>query len=169
MNNPNNTQAHPVSVNRREFLRSSAAAAALFTAPNIIRAQGANKRIGIGFIGGGNRSKAHMRMLSSLKEAGEAIELVAVCDTYKPRRESRQEEFNIIRTYATCEELLQDPNVDAVVIATPDHHHAPQAIKAVSMSIVKSRFPTGGSLTRQRSWLRWSQHLTLFSSWAHRQ
>ena len=131
MNNQNIPSVHPVSPTRRGFLRNSLGAAAILSAPNLIRAQGANERIGIGFIGAGNRATAHMRMVKTLKEAGEAVELVAVCDSYRPRRDLKKEQFNILRSYGSVEELLQDPNVDAVVIATPDHHHAPQAIKAI--------------------------------------
>ncbi len=119
--------------NRREFLRKSIGTAAILSAPAILSAQakGSNQRIGIGFIGAGGRSTGHMRMLKQLKEAGEAVDLVAVCDIYRPRGDDKASRFKIARIYETCEELLDDPDVDAVVISTPDHHHAPQAIKAI--------------------------------------
>jgi predicted dehydrogenase len=118
-------------LNRRTFLRTAAAGA--LAAPYIARGQvlGANDRIGVGFIGAGGRSGAHMGMVKHLKEAGEAVDHVAVCDIYRPRREKKKQQFGMARDYADHRDLLADKDVDIVCIATPDHHHGYQALDAL--------------------------------------
>jgi predicted dehydrogenase len=96
------------------------------------RAQAATERLGVGFIGAGGRAGAHMAMVKHLRDnEGVAVDLVAVCDVYRPRRDQRQREFGMARTYADYRELLADRDVDLVCIATPDHHHGHQALAAV--------------------------------------
>ena len=119
---------------RRSFLRTAGAVAgAAALAPSVTvladEAKGANERVGVGFIGVGGRCRAHMAIVRKLKEQGRA-EPVAVCDVYGPRvREAAEKTGGKI--YRDYRELLADPKVDAVCIATPDRHHAPQAIEAV--------------------------------------
>src|SRR5208337_373903 len=55
---------------------------------------------------------------------------VAVCDVYGPRVEEAARTTGG-KPYRRHHELLADPRVDAVCIATPDRHHAPQAIDAL--------------------------------------
>jgi len=118
-------------MSRRAVLRAMVAGA---TAPWVARGRvrGANGTIGVGFIGAGSRASAHMGMVRHLNEQGEAVELVAVCDVYRPRREEMARKFGIPRVYPTHHELLQDPDVDVVCIATPDHHHGYQALDAMA-------------------------------------
>jgi predicted dehydrogenase len=119
-------------VSRRQFLKRSAGAAvgATLTAASYSRAAGANDTIGVGFIGCGGRGGAHMSYVSQLKQGGEAVELVAVSDLYRPRAESAGRRTGG-KVYLDHRELLADPNVDVVCIATPDHHHGYQVIDAV--------------------------------------
>jgi predicted dehydrogenase len=120
---------------RREFLRKSAAgaaAASLFYSTFTIADEsikGANERIGVGFIGTGGRWHAHCDICMKLKEQGR-VEPVAVCDVYAPRVKEAAEKTGG-KIYRNHRELLADPKVDAVCIATPDRLHAPQAIDAV--------------------------------------
>jgi len=122
--------------NRRRFLQTAGAAAgtaAVFAPQFDILAQetqGANSRIGVGFIGVGGRAGAHMGIVQKLQKQGMA-EPVAVCDVYRPRLEAAAKRLGGVKTYDTHEELLKDPAVDVVCIATPDRLHAPQAIDAL--------------------------------------
>jgi len=123
---------------RREFLRGAAAttaavAASMFPAPRVLAegAKGANERIGVGFIGTGGRSHEHMRIVDEFKKRGVA-EPVAVCDVYRPRLEAASENTGGTKKYMKHEDLLADPAVDVVCIATPDRLHAPQAIDALN-------------------------------------
>jgi predicted dehydrogenase len=120
---------------RREFLRQAGAAAAgaalAGALPRIARAAEANERLGIGFIGSGGRAGAHMQVTHWLKEnAKYPVDLVAVCDAYRPRMQRAAEAYGMKGTM-DHRDLLKDPNVDVVCIATPDHVHAPQAIDAL--------------------------------------
>ncbi|MDR3182036.1 MAG: Gfo/Idh/MocA family oxidoreductase [Planctomycetaceae bacterium] len=119
---------------RRQFLQTSAlAAVTAAAAPYIVaqEAKGANDRIGIGFIGTGGRCGAHLGIINSFKQKGIA-QPVAVCDVYRPRLIAASQKTGNTKMYDAHEELLADKNVDVVCIASPDHHHAYQAIDAVN-------------------------------------
>jgi predicted dehydrogenase len=122
-------------VARRDFLKGAgvlvAGAAAFQPGPSIAAesTQGANDRPGVGFVGTGGRCGEHINIVNQLKQQGRC-QPVAVCDVYGPRVEAaaKQTGGKIYRDYR---QLLADPRVDIVCIATPDRHHAPQAIEAV--------------------------------------
>ena len=118
---------------RRQFIRRAGATTAAVTVAGAAtrRVLGANDRIGVGFIGCGGRSGAHFKTVHWLKTQGkEAVEIVAVCDVYRPRMAKRAEAYGG-KAYMDYRELLADANVDVVCISTPDHHHGYQAIDAV--------------------------------------
>jgi len=118
---------------RREFLQGAATAAAGGALLTVLsdRARGANERLGVGFIGCGGRAGSHMGMVKHLKEQQSyPVDLIAFCDVYRPRME-RAAKAHGGKGYMDHRELLADPKVDVVCIATPDHIHAPQAIDAV--------------------------------------
>ncbi len=118
------------SATRRDFLRQAAAAAAaagMVPAP----ARAGSDRLGVGIIGAGGRANSHVGMLQKLQKAGESIDIVAVYDTYRPRAERMAKRCGEPRIYTKYRELLADPAVQVVLVATPDHHHGVQAIDAV--------------------------------------
>ncbi len=131
-------------VNRRDFLSSSASAAVVATAatnlfgvPASARAAGANERIRIGFIGPGGRGfGAHVKTLAQLANEGQNIELAAVCDVYELHRD-RAADFIQSKTgtkaakYVDYREMLENEDLDAVCIGTPDHWHAKQTIDSL--------------------------------------
>lgn len=119
---------------RRRFLKAASAAAGLAATgrPLVIlgeEAQGANDRIGVGHIGCGDRGGYHLHVVKALESEGLA-KSVAVCDVYGPRLRAAAQ-FTGGAAYRDYRELLDDPRVDAVCIATPDRHHAPQALEAI--------------------------------------
>jgi len=122
---------------RRSFLKASAGAGAVaatsFPSPHVMAetAKGANERIGVGFIGVGGRSGAHQRIVQGFQNEG-VTQPVAVCDVYRPRLQAASKRLGNAKMYDEHERLLDDPNVDVVCIATPDAHHAPQAIDALN-------------------------------------
>ncbi|MFV1968476.1 MAG: Gfo/Idh/MocA family protein [Pirellulaceae bacterium] len=119
---------------RRGFLRTAVATGAVALSPSLkVVAQpnsSTKKPIGVGFIGCGGRAGAHMKIVRKLQEEGIASP-VAVCDVYRPRLQAASKKLGGVKTYDTHEELLEDPRVDVVCIATPDRLHAPQAIDAI--------------------------------------
>jgi len=129
---------------RREFLKSSLAApTAALMLPTFIShpVSGANapgKLINIGVIGTGRISRDH-DMPGVLRHDKEA-RIIAVCDLDSNRvQEGKQfvegqyakKGISIdVRTYGDYREMLQNKDLDAIVICTPDHWHAKPAIDA---------------------------------------
>ena len=89
---------------------------------------GANDRIGVALIGCGMRGRGLVAHLPQI----EGAELRAVSDAYTPRMEQAafQSETEV-RASADYRRLLDSPDVDAVVIATPDHWHVPMTLEAL--------------------------------------
>ncbi len=119
---------------RREFLGTAATGAVASTvaglAPSLLRARGANDRIGVGLVGVGGRGMYHVRTIQQMIYEGEKLEFVAVNDAYGPRLEAAVGKTKA-RPFMHHQDLLADKNVDVVCIATPDRLHVPQAIDAI--------------------------------------
>ena len=131
---------------RRTFLKTTAAGAAgAFMFPAIVPssvfgAAAPSNRINIGAIGCGRISRGH-DMPGAWKDA--AVRIIAVCDVDSKRLDDAKElvsahytkklgkPFTDVRAYASHQELLANKDIDAVLISTPDHQHAKQAIDAV--------------------------------------
>jgi len=118
---------------RRRFIRSGTHAAALAAAfPFVSRARvlGANDRIGIGFIGVGERGRTHVAVVQKLIQEGENLRIAAATDAYRYRLDEIVKAAGCA-AYRRDVELLADPGVDAVCIATPDRHHMWQGMLAL--------------------------------------
>jgi predicted dehydrogenase len=130
-------------ISRRRFLQQTAAVAAPAIVPASVfgtQAQAApSNRVGLGFIGVGTMNYGHVKRALGMAET----QVVAVCDVDKDRREfnKRAADMHYSKqagsTYKGCDvyvdykELLARKDIDAVVIATPDHWHAIIAIEAM--------------------------------------
>jgi len=90
-----------------------------------IQAGGANERMVVGMAGCGIRGKA---LGAELRKLGVAI--AYACDPEQARAESFKSAFGANHAVADLRKILDDRQVDAIVIATPDHWHAPAAILA---------------------------------------
>jgi predicted dehydrogenase len=116
---------------RRAFLARSAAASAGMAIPYFIpdsvlaapSRPGANERIHTGHIGVGGMGSGHLQGLAQM--------CVAICDVDK-RRLAKAAEITggKAKTYTDYRQLLENKDVDAVFIATPDHWHALTTIHA---------------------------------------
>ncbi len=110
---------------RRTFLAASALSAS--------RVLGANSRIRIGVVGTGGRGQYLMRTL--LKTVPDEVQFVAVCDVYDVRRaQSAKIAGAGVEQYVDYTQVLARSDVDAVIVATPDHWHATIAIAAMNAS-----------------------------------
>ena len=121
-------------VNRRAFLGhtvlAGAAAAGLAALPRR-RAIAANEKLGVGVIGCGGRGNSHLETLKHIQDNDKTIEIRAVCDVYRPRMNKAAERYGA-KGYMDHRELLADPGIDLVSIATPDHIHGYQALDAIA-------------------------------------
>jgi predicted dehydrogenase len=116
----------PMPIRRRSFTAATAATTlALSTAP--ARALGVNERIRLGFIGVGNRGS---QLLDAFLKHSD-MDVVALCDVFEPYLARANEKLaRKAETYGDFRKLLERTDLDAVVIATPDHWHAIQTIAA---------------------------------------
>ncbi|MFH1737545.1 MAG: Gfo/Idh/MocA family oxidoreductase [bacterium] len=122
-------------MNRRRFLKTTGKgattlAALAASAPAVLQAGSPNETIGVGCIGLGVRGGTLCRQAAAI----EGAKIVAVCDVYKPHIQKGVERSGNpdVRTYLDYHDLLADPDVDAVTIATPDHWHSKILIDAAN-------------------------------------
>ena len=122
---------------RRSFIGKTTAAVAgaalapgqvKMTAASYERVKGANDRINIGFLGCGSRGNGHQNMIR-MSEKDKNLGVVAVCDIWKINREkaaaSCRKNFGAeVKQFKYSEDMLNMPELDAVMIATGDHQHA---------------------------------------------
>ena len=111
---------------RRTFLAQAAGAtAAPFILPTGLRAAAANEKMNFAFIGMGGQIQSHVRRLLDMGHRAGAFCDVDLprCDAAKKRHGANAAEA---KSYADYRELFDDASdIDGVVIATPDHWHAP--------------------------------------------
>ncbi len=112
-------------VNRRDFLKATTVAAGAVTAaslgPSIGRVLGANERVVVGVIGCGGMGRANMRYQMGTQK----VDIAAVCDVYEPHLQRALEMTDgKATTYKDFRKLLERKDIDAVIVATPDHWHA---------------------------------------------
>ena len=146
------------SISRRRFLCQSAAAlGTAIAAPMIVpasvlgrnEATAPSERINMGFIGLGGQGSGHLLGGAWTYVAGgyvarPDVQVQAVCDLRKDRRESAQQRcndyyatqlgqagYNGVRAYQDFLEVLARPDIDVVLIAVPYHWAAPMATLAV--------------------------------------
>ena len=86
------------------------------------------KKIKIGIIGAGTIGSVHAEAYTKVADA----ELVALCDILPDRLKEKAARHHVAKTYATHQELLADPEIDAVSICVPNAMHAPIAIDALN-------------------------------------
>lgn len=102
---------------RRNFLTNVATGlAGTLAASNVM---GANDRIRIGIIGPGDRGSEILRQAVSL----EGVECIGAADVYTKRLEAVKNIAPNAKTYLDYRRLLEDKDIDAVLIATPQHLH----------------------------------------------
>jgi predicted dehydrogenase len=151
------SEASPV--DRRGFIRKSAVAGAAlgFSAASYARIGGANDRIGIAFLGAGGRAQAHIDIVRRMRDQGQRVAPVAICDVWDGIEDDYEQEFGgrvtkrkylqglypsarkaglnpddrnrVVKDYRR---LLDLAEVDVVCIATPDHWHARMTIDAAA-------------------------------------
>jgi len=112
-----------MSQDRRQFL--AAAAAPLFVPQS---AFGANDRINYALIAAGGRGRSVSRVFQKL-----GAQCVALCDVYEPNLAAAKKDAPDAETYGNYHELLtEEKGADAVLIASPDHHHYPMLMAALA-------------------------------------
>ncbi len=119
---------------RRDFVKTGLAAAGTTAALRYnvhARVLGANDRINIGMLGVGGRGSSVMREAIQVGNTTRPAQVVAVCDVYRKRMNGAKALSKAEFGSLDYREVLARKDIDAVVIATPDHWHAPMAIEAM--------------------------------------
>jgi len=113
-------------ITRRDFTTAAGATVAM-TALSASRVLGVNDRVRIGFIGLGNRGDQVLDAFLTHKDA----EVVAICDLYQPYLDFAAKKIGASpEQFRDYRKLLDRKDLDAVVVASPDHWHALQMIHA---------------------------------------
>lgn len=187
-------------INRRKFIKGAAVVSSFFIVPRrVLGGRGfipPSDQVTMGFIGCGRQSGGLHRRFGALS----GTQILAGCDVYAAKLErfvdankqiyadkNGQPDFKGTSAYGDFRELLARKDVDAVVIATPDHWHAPIAVRAaeagkdiycekpLSLTVREGRamvdatrkynrvFQTG---SMQRSWKEFTQAVQLVRSGA---
>ncbi len=117
-------------VSRRYFLRytSLAVGAAAVPGPFLLRGQSLNNKLNIGVIGAGGKG-------SSDTDSCASENIVALCDVDQKTLTGRGAKYPQAKLYRDYRKMLDEmgKSLDAVIVATPDHVHAPAAARAMLM------------------------------------
>ena len=115
----------PLPDSRRNFIGHAAVLAGTIAAPSVL---GANERIRLGIIGPGDRGMQIVREAMACPNT----EMVAFADIYTKRLEEARAVAPGAQTYLDYRHLLENKDVDAVLIATPQHLHREHFIASLA-------------------------------------
>jgi predicted dehydrogenase len=118
--------------NRRDFLKQSAALSTGFWLGSSAVGRASlspNEKLNVAFIAAGGRASAN---ISAIKNVGENI--VAFCDVDDNRAAKNYNAYPNTPRFRDFRKMLDTvKNIDAVVVSTPDHMHAPASVTAMRM------------------------------------
>lgn len=111
------------SINRRDFVKSSLLSSAALVLPQS-KVLGANDDIRIAVVGIRSKGADHIKLFRNTP----GVRIVALCDVDKDILDREAEKFKDrgerVDLYADVRKLLENKNVDALVVATPNHWHS---------------------------------------------
>ncbi len=116
-----------MSVDRREFIKTTAAATAA-SALSYSRIAGANERIRLGLIGCGSRGVGNMNNFLKLG----TVDVPALCDVYGAHIERARKTASSAKPFKDHRHVLDMKDVEAVIVAVPDHWHTAITIDALN-------------------------------------
>ena len=125
-------------MDRRQFLEATLVASGAVLANSAVsygRILGANERLRLGHIGIGSRGDDLVEISGKLKDS-HTTEMVGVCDLWSVNRDKAVAAYTKLfgrapEGFRNAEELLEQKDIDAVLISSPDHSHSPLLKMAV--------------------------------------
>ena len=119
-------------ISRRSFLATSAtlAAATTLRAQPLTRKISPSDKVNVAVVGAGGRGFEDLRGLDPIPHA----QVVALCDVDVPHAADAFKKYPNAKRYTDWRKLLEaEKSIDAVMVATPDHHHAIVSIHAMKL------------------------------------
>ncbi|MBI3680210.1 MAG: Gfo/Idh/MocA family oxidoreductase [Acidobacteria bacterium] len=113
---------------RRDLFRTIGTAAVSWSAASYSRILGAGDKVNLGLIGCGGRGVHVMGVFQESRQ----VNVSAVCDVYATRTDRAMQKAPGARGFSDHRKLLEVKELDAVLIATPDHWHAGTTINALN-------------------------------------
>ncbi|MCK0158754.1 Gfo/Idh/MocA family oxidoreductase [Cellulophaga sp. F20128] len=118
-------------MNKREFLKKSATLSSIALLPTASWAFSKDKRLRTAHIGVGNMGAADLEAISSHAK----VDVIALCDVDANNLAAAHKLHPKAKIYSDYRKMLQEMNkkIDAVVVSTPDHTHAPASMMAMEL------------------------------------
>jgi predicted dehydrogenase len=115
-------------LDRRNFLKAGAAAAAILQSPRIL---GANERVRVAIVGLRGRGFDHIKQLKGIAD----VEIAAICDIDENVIAQRLTDIEKLgmpkpKTFVDVRKVLEDKSIDAITVAAPNHWHSLMGIWA---------------------------------------
>ncbi|RPG34298.1 Gfo/Idh/MocA family protein [Flagellimonas sp.] len=120
-------------MNKREFIKkSSVGALGIMFAPSILKAGFPKDKLRTAHIGVGNMGMEDLKAVSS----HEAVEVIALCDVDAINLSAAHKMHPGARIFFDYRAMLEEmgDEIDAVIVSTPDHTHAPASLMAMNMN-----------------------------------
>ncbi|MGH9751856.1 MAG: Gfo/Idh/MocA family protein [Blastocatellia bacterium] len=114
-------------IERRDFIKQGIGAGVTTVAANA-NILGANDRVRVGVIGLGRQGRGVMKMFMKTQDA----RIVAICDVFQPQMDFaiKDAKLESVEPYKDFRRILDRKDIDAVIVASPDHWHALQTVMA---------------------------------------
>ena len=86
----------------------------------------------IGVVGAGAIAQlTHLPLLSKMR----GVQLVSVCDNDRPKARALADRFDVPDVCTDIEDLLETEDLNAIVVATPNHLHEPHVLSAIAAGV----------------------------------
>ena len=118
-------------VTRRRFMKQAAGSAVALSLMSIPRrVLGANERVGLAAVGTAGKAGGDGG------QVGNITDVVAICDVDSKSLDHASRTYTDAKKYADYRQMFEkeDKRIDAVMVATPDHHHAPASARALKLN-----------------------------------
>ena len=119
-------------MNKREFIKSgSLGALGLMLTPSLLRSNNPQQKLRTAHIGVGNMGGEDLKAISSHAQ----VDVVALCDVDANYLKAALQMHPGAKGFSDYRKMLQDmkDEIDAVIVSTPDHSHAPASLMAMQM------------------------------------
>ncbi|MGH9769800.1 MAG: Gfo/Idh/MocA family protein [Blastocatellia bacterium] len=115
-------------IERRDFIKQSIATVGAVAAAGSANILGANDRVRVGVIGPGRQGRGVMKTFMKNQDA----QVIALCDVFQPQMDFAIKDARLegVETYKDFRKILDRKDIDAVIVASPDHWHALQTVMA---------------------------------------